>query len=209
MRVHLVDQHEGRPFFVMDYADRGTLHERIRDRYGANQRYSVEEAVAMAQEIAACLAVAHDLGIVHRDLKPSNLLFQAAPERRSGAPTERLMLADFGLARRLEATAHQTVIAGTPAYMAPEQGDERLAGRVDERSDIFSANAILYELLAGKPPFTGRSIDSVATRNGWSRCRRSRRCAATSPTRSTRSSDAGSRTTPRSGTRPRTSGPRH
>ncbi len=161
VRVHLVDEHEGRPYFVMDYADRGTLHERIRDRYARNERYSVEEAVAMAREIAACLTVAHELGIVHRDLKPSNLLFQAAPERRSGAPTERLMLADFGLARRLEATAHQTVIAGTPAYMAPEQGDERLAGRVDERSDIFSANAILYELLAGTPPFSGRSIDSV------------------------------------------------
>jgi hypothetical protein len=161
VRVHLVEQHEDRPYFVMDYADGGTLHERIRDRYARADAYSVEEAVAMAREIAECLTVAHDLGIVHRDLKPSNILFQSLPGRRSGAPSaERVMLADFGLARRLE-SVQQTVIAGTPAYMAPEQGDAKLAGRVDERSDVFSANAILYELLAGTPPFSGRSIDSV------------------------------------------------
>ena len=160
--MHLVEQHEDRPFFVMDYADRGTLHERIRDRYARAEPYSVDEAVAMAREIAECLTVAHDLGIVHRDLKPSNILFQSLPGRRSSTVSaERLMLADFGLARRLESVVHQTVIAGTPAYMAPEQGDEKLAGHVDERSDIFSANAILYELLAGAAPFSGRSIDSV------------------------------------------------
>ena len=182
VRVHLVDQHEGRPFFVMDYADRGTLHERIRDRYGANQRYSVEEAVAMAREIAACLAVAHDLGIVHRDLKPSNLLFQAAPERRSGAPTERLMLADFGLARRLEVHRAPDRDRRDAGVHGAGAGRRAARGRVDERSDIFSANAILYELLAGKPPFTGRSIDSVARRAAAaSRCRRSRRCASDIP----------------------------
>ncbi len=162
VRVHLVEQHEDRPFFVMDYADRGTLHERIRDRYARAEPYSVEEAVAMAREIAECLTVAHDLGIVHRDLKPSNILFQSLPGRRSSTVSaERLMLADFGLARRLESNINHTVIAGTPAYMAPEQGDEKLAAHVDERSDIFSANAILYELLAGAAPFSGRSIESV------------------------------------------------
>jgi serine/threonine protein kinase len=161
VRVHLVDQHEDRPYFVMDYADGGTLFERIRDRYSRAEPYSVDEAVALAREIAECLHVAHDLGIVHRDLKPSNILFQSLPGRRSGPTVERVMLADFGLARRLESVAHQTVIAGTPAYMAPEQGDPELAARVDERSDLFAANAILYELLAGTPPFSGRSIDSV------------------------------------------------
>lgn len=174
VRVHLVDQLEdGRPYFVMDYADGGTLHDRMRDRFARGEPFTVAEAVAMAREIAECLTVAHTLGIVHRDLKPSNILFQSVPgPRRAGdTPDGRVVLADFGLARRLETAAAHTVIAGTPAYMAPEQGDPELAGRADERSDLFSASAILYEMLAGRPPFPGQSIESVRNARRWEEMR--------------------------------------
>lgn len=177
VRVHLVEALEdGRPYFVMDYADGGTLHDRLRDRFARGEQCSIGESVAMAREIAECLAVAHNLGIVHRDLKPSNILFQSVPGRRRGAdanaaPEERVVLADFGLARRLESAAPRTVIAGTPAYMAPEQGDPERSGRADERSDLFSASAILYEMLAGRPPFPGQSIESVRDSRRWQEMR--------------------------------------
>ncbi len=167
VRVHLVDESDGRPFFVMDYADGGTLYERVKARQQRESAYTVVEAVAMAREIAECLTVAHDLGIVHRDLKPSNILFQSLPGGRSAraaAPSERVMLADFGLARRLGSAAAGTVLAGTPAYMAPEQGDPARAGQADERADVYAANAILYELLAGTPPFADQTLDSVRQR---------------------------------------------
>ncbi len=177
VRVHLVEElDDGRPYFVMDYADGGTLHDRLRDRFAAGDVCSVPESVAMAREIAECLAVAHNLGIVHRDLKPSNILFQSVPGRRrdtgtQAVPDERVVLADFGLARRLESIVQRTVIAGTPAYMAPEQGDPELAVTADERSDLFSAGAILYEMLAGRPPFPGQSIESVRDPRRWEQMR--------------------------------------
>jgi len=177
VRVHLVEElDDGRPYFVMDYADGGTLHDRLRDRFARGEVCTFGESVAIAREIAECLAVAHNLGIVHRDLKPSNILFQSVPGGRRDrdapdAPVERVVLADFGLARRLESAAPRTVIAGTPAYMAPEQGDPDLAGRADERSDLFSASAILYEMLAGRPPFPGQSIESVRNARRWEEMR--------------------------------------
>lgn len=164
VRVHLVDQLEdGRPYFVMDYADGGTLDDRLRARFGKGETFSVVEAVAFGREIAECLAVAHHLGIVHRDLKPSNILYRSTSLGRAGQDSVayHVVLADFGLAKRLEAATQFTVVAGTPAYMAPEQADRALAASVDERADIFSASAILYEVLTGRPPFDGESIDSI------------------------------------------------
>ena len=166
VRVHLVDElDDGRPYFVMDYADRGTLHDRMRERFGRGEEFTPAEAVAMGREIAECLAVAHDVGIVHRDLKPSNILFRSPVQRRSrrGAEdaTDLVVLADFGLAKRLEASARHTVLAGTPAYMAPEQADPKRALLIDERVDVFSASAIVYEMLTGQTPYPGRTIESV------------------------------------------------
>ncbi len=149
----------------MDYADRGTLHDRMRERFGRGEEFTPAEAVAMGREIAECLAVAHDVGIVHRDLKPSNILFRSPVQRRSrrGAEdaTDLVVLADFGLAKRLEASARHTVLVGTPAYMAPEQADPKRALLIDERVDVFSASAIVYEMLTGQTPYPGRTIESV------------------------------------------------
>ena len=145
VRVYTVDQlADGRPFFVMEYADGGNLQDRMR---AATEPMSVEDAVALSVDIADALVVAHERGIVHRDLKPSNVLFNG----------ERLLLADFGIARSLEAAGAPTIAAGTPHYMAPEQTE----GRADRRSDIYSAAVILHELLAGGVPFPYPSAGQV------------------------------------------------
>src|SRR6266511_2144234 len=89
---HLAD---GRPYMVMEFADRGTLEDRLRLRGQLDQPFSVEEAVGLSLEIAECLIAVHDLRIVHRDVKPSNVLFRSVPRerqealRRDGKPVER------------------------------------------------------------------------------------------------------------------------
>lgn len=159
---HLTD---GRPYMVMEYADRGTLEDRLQLRGQLDQPFSVEEAVGMSLEIAECLIAVHDQRIVHRDVKPSNVLFRSVPRerqealRRDGKPvlTERTLLGDFGIARRLEGLLGHTMIVGSPQYMAPEQADPARAGTVDYRSDVYSAAVILYEALAGRLPFAVES----------------------------------------------------
>jgi serine/threonine protein kinase len=161
---------DGRPYMVMEYADRGSLEDRMRQRFHFRQPFSVEEAVGLSVEIAECLIAAHDLRIVHRDLKPSNVLFRKlAPARqealrREGSPvtTERVLLADFGIARRLEGVLNPTKVVGSPHYMAPEQGDPGRAAGVDYRGDIYSAAVVLYELLAGQVPFDYSSLAAVS-----------------------------------------------
>jgi hypothetical protein len=155
---HLTD---GRPYMVMEFADRGTLEDRLRLRGQLDQPFSVEEAVGLSLEIAECLIAVHDLRIVHRDVKPSNVLFRGLPRerqealRRDGKPvaTERTLLGDFGIARRLEGLPAHTRVVGSPHYMAPEQADPARAASVDYRSDVYSAAVILYETLTGRVPF--------------------------------------------------------
>ncbi len=161
--VHLIDRLEdGRPYFVMEYADRGSLDQRIQAHREAGSRFSITEALGISSEIAECLMVAHDLDVVHRDLKPSNILFRSLTTGsrrgnwRAGLdPSERMLLADFGIARRLEAASGNTITAGTPYYMAPEQARSETSALVDRRSDIYSAAVILYELLCGTLPSSG------------------------------------------------------
>src|SRR5438270_1125667 len=160
---------DGRPYMVMDYADGGSLYERIAKRVGANEPFSVEEAVGISVEIADCLISAHSRKIIHRDLKPSNVLFKsldpgmAEAMRRDGDPlqSERILLGDFGIARRLEGTMTYTQVVGTPHYMAPEQADPETAKDADYRCDIYAAAVILYELLAGRVPFPYESLARV------------------------------------------------
>ncbi|MBI2169491.1 MAG: protein kinase [Actinobacteria bacterium] len=156
IRVHTVEElDDGRPYFVMAYADRGSLADRIAQQRSAGASFAVEEALGFSRDIAEGLGVAHALQIVHRDLKPSNVLFQSVPEHQGGG--ERLVLADFGIARSLAQSRGRTIATGTPQYMAPEQAD----GQADERSDVYSAAVILYELLVGEPPFPFDSLGQV------------------------------------------------
>jgi len=157
VRVHTIETLEdGRPYFVMDYADAGTLADRMFAAVDERRPFALREAVGMACEMADCLTVVHDCGIVHRDLKPSNVLFRTA---RSG---ERMLLGDFGLARQMVAASGKTILAGTPEYIAPEQADRALAATVDQRADVYAAAVILYELLTGAVPFTFASLEQVA-----------------------------------------------
>ncbi len=149
--AHLGD---GRPFMAMEFADRGTLEDRMRFATQTERPFSASEVAAIGIELAGCLASVHAGRIVHRDVKPSNILFRTVPPetrealRRTGrpAPTERMLLGDFGIARRME-MAGLTHVVGSPQSLAPQQGDPATAHHVDERADLYSAGVVLFELL--------------------------------------------------------------
>jgi TolB-like protein len=141
---------DGFLFYVMPFVDGETLRQRL-DRDGS---LSVEDAIAIALEIADGLAHAHGKGVVHRDIKPENVLLAG----------RHASIADFGIARGVQEAGGgpltQTGMAiGTPTYMSPEQasGDTR----VDSRSDIYSLACVVYEMLAGEPPYTGPTAASI------------------------------------------------
>ena len=135
---------DGFLYYVMPFVEGETL----RDRLKRDGRLDVDEAKRIAREVASALTYAHERGVVHRDVKPGNILLQSGHAR----------LADFGIAHavgeaggdRLTATG---VNVGTPFYMSPEQaagGEE-----IDGRSDVYSLACVVFEMLAGEPPFTG------------------------------------------------------
>jgi len=140
-------------FYVMPYVDGETLRLKL-DR---EKQLGIEEALRITREVADALGYAHSLGIVHRDIKPENVLLQAG----------HALVADFGIAHaavagrtdRLTATG---VVIGTPAYMSPEQalGDRDL----DARSDLYSLGCLLYEMLAGDPPFRASTAQAILAR---------------------------------------------
>ena len=133
---------EGRPFLVMQFVRGSTLADVLR----THRVLGAERAVAIGADIAAGLAAAHAKGVVHRDVKPSNVFL---------TPDARAMIGDFGIARlqRGDVTFTMTGQAfGSPPYMAPEQAT---GGRVDARADIYSLGCVLYQMLAGHPPFEG------------------------------------------------------
>jgi eukaryotic-like serine/threonine-protein kinase len=126
----------------------------LRDRIDREKLLPVEEALRIAAEVAGALEFAHAKGVVHRDIKPENVLL-------SGGEA---VVADFGIARAIEVAGGTTlteagVIIGTPAYMSPEQAGG--GGSVDERSDLYSLACVLYEMLAGEPPYTGPTTTSI------------------------------------------------
>ncbi|MDB5308821.1 MAG: hypothetical protein JWO38_3023 [Gemmataceae bacterium] len=161
VQVYEVGEHDGRPYLSLEYVEGGTLLQRIQDG---------PQAPAFATEICETVAravhVVHSIHIVHRDLKPANILLQppspdpVPPERgprpgSSPGPVPAAKITDFGLAKRLDTTNHLTetgTVAGTPTYMAPEQarGDR---GQIGPAADIWAIGVILYEMLAGRPPF--------------------------------------------------------
>ena len=155
VRVHHVGELEdGRPYFVMGWADRGNLRERMQARFQSGSAFAVAEAASISAELCRALRDVHSLGRMHRDVKPANVLIRTAASRQSRqilglAPDEQLVLADFGLAREIEASA-ATMVSGSPAYVAPEQARGR--ERLDERADIYPLGLIMVELLTGASP---------------------------------------------------------
>ena len=140
-------------FYVMPYIEGETL----RDRLTRERQLPVDEAVRIAREVAGALDYAHRRGVIHRDIKPENVLL----------PDGQALVADFGIALAAGAISDTRMTEtglslGTPAYMSPEQasGDRVL----DPRSDIFALGCVLYEMLAGEPPFTGPSPQALMAR---------------------------------------------
>ncbi|HEV8455880.1 MAG TPA: serine/threonine-protein kinase, partial [Gemmatimonadales bacterium] len=147
------DETPSRPFYVMPYVDGETLRQRL-TREGP---LPVPEALRLVQEIGEALHYAHGQGLIHRDVKPENVLLSQGHAQ----------VADFGIARAAGVAAGdrltQTGLSiGTPMYMSPEQASgER---EVDARADQYSLACVLYELLAGQPPFTGLNAGAVLSR---------------------------------------------
>ncbi len=153
VRIHHIDVLEdGRPYLVMALADQGSLEDRMSERAVNRRQFTIDETVDIGLAIASGLEAAHALNIVHRDLKPSAVLFQSVP----GSDDPQLVLADFGIAKSI-AQSKTTVATGTPHYMAPEQAE----GRVDQRTDVYSAAVIMYEMLAGRVPYAFDSLAEV------------------------------------------------
>ena len=143
-------------FLVMELVEGRTLRELLRER----GRLAPAEAISIMEPVLSALAAAHRAGLVHRDIKPENILLSD-----DGV----VKVADFGLARAVEADAAATrtgLMMGTVAYCAPEQISQ---GRVDQRSDVYAAGVVLFELLTGSPPYKGESAMNVAYQHVHSR----------------------------------------
>jgi serine/threonine-protein kinase len=145
--VHDSGESDGVLFYVMPFVE----GESLRDLLTRTKQLPLDQALRIAREIADALNCAHRTGVIHRDIKPENILLEA----------DHAVVADFGIARAVgvagaERLTGTGLAVGTPAYMSPEQA---AGGDVDPRSDLYSLACVLYEMLAGQPPF----IDLLAS----------------------------------------------
>jgi serine/threonine-protein kinase len=144
VQIYQLGEHEGMPYFAMEFCPGGTLADRLRGR-----PLPPRESAELVEQIARAVQAAHQHGIVHRDLKPGNVMLDA-----QGSPK----VTDFGLARRVEDETRMTLtgaVVGTPSYMAPEQAQGKKD--IGPAVDVYSLGAILYECLSGERPFRAES----------------------------------------------------
>ncbi|HUQ14559.1 MAG TPA: protein kinase [Gemmatimonadales bacterium] len=151
--LHDSGEADGFLYYVMPYV----AGESLRQRLTREGRLSVEDALRLAGDVADALGYAHERGVVHRDIKPENILLSGG----------HALVADFGIAKAIEVAGDSRLTEtgwgmGTPAYMSPEQivGDA-----VDGRSDVYGLGCVLYEMLAGHPPFTAATARAVFARH--------------------------------------------
>src|SRR5262245_38525265 len=140
-------------YYVMPYVE----GESLADRLVRDSQLPVEVAIGIALEVADALGYAHRHGVIHRDIKPGNIMLAGG----------HAIVGDFGIATALTAAGGESltrtgIALGTPHYMSPEQAASE---RVDGRSDLYSLGCVLYEMLAGAPPFTGASSQSILARH--------------------------------------------
>jgi hypothetical protein len=153
LAVHDSGEAAGLLYYVMPFVEGESLRERLK-REGA---FPLDDALRIAREVADALAYAHSQGVVHRDIKPGNILLVGG----------HAVVADFGIAvaagGEVETFTELGLVIGTPTYMSPEQGGGD--GPLDGRTDLYSLGCVLYEMLTGKPPFSGPSPQAVMTRH--------------------------------------------
>lgn len=153
IRVHDIGMlDDDRPYFVMDFANGGTLANRVGDGCPP------QEALLLGAEAARAVQVLHDHGVLHRDVTPANLLIDHQPDG-----SQRVVVTDLGMAKAMAELSGLTLAAGTPAFMAPEQAGG--LGGFDARADVYSVGAVVYALLSGRPPFTGSTLTAVLARS--------------------------------------------
>ena len=148
--LHDSGEADGLLYYVMPYIE----GESLRDRLDREKQLAIADAVTITCAVANALSYAHSHDVVHRDVKPENILLS----------NDEAIVADFGIAAAIDAAGggkltRTGIVLGTPAYMSPEQGagDQTLDGR----SDVYSLGCVLYEMLAGEPPFTGPTSQAI------------------------------------------------
>ena len=144
-------RHAGTYFIAMEYVEGRTLADILR----ANGHVTSKQAAEIASEVAAALGFAHEAGLVHRDIKPANILIGSNGQ---------VKVADFGIARAMNAPTESNLtqagaVMGTATYFSPEQAQ---GAQPDPRSDLYSLGVVMYEMIAGRPPFTGENPVSIA-----------------------------------------------
>ena len=143
-----IPEEDGQPYIVMEHMDGGSLEDLLQQ--AESHRLAIEQGLRLADQVCQALEHAHERGIIHRDVKPGNIWLT-----RDGTAK----LGDFGLAVALDRSrlTREGMMVGTTSYMPPEQA---LGGDVTPRSDLYAFGCLLYEMVAGQPPFLGG--DSVA-----------------------------------------------
>ena len=156
---HILSMHDsGEALGLLYYAMPYVEGESLRARLTREVQLPADEAVRIVGEVAEALAFAHGAGVLHRDIKPENILLASG----------HAMVADFGIARAIDAAGSERLTEtglalGTPHYMSPEQAS---GSRVlDARSDLYALGCVLYEMLAGEPPFNGPSAQAIMARH--------------------------------------------
>ena len=150
VQIYEVSEHEGRPYIALEFADGGSLGEKI-----AGKPQDEQESAQLIETLAGAMQLAHENDIIHRDLKPANILLTADGEPR---------ITDFGLAKRMDEDSNQTksgAVMGTPSYMAPEQAGGK-SDTLGPATDTYALGAILYHMLTGRPPFQAATqLDTI------------------------------------------------
>ncbi len=164
VQVFDFDSVDNHPYLIMEYIKGPSLSRYLYALYNKKKRLGLSVVVRLLDALASALQYAHASGVIHRDIKPGNILLTSRSSQivvDNPLPEDfEPVLTDFGLVRFLDSSRHTTAgqIAGTPAYMSPEQARGELT---DERTDVYSLGIVIYEILAGHLPFDGETTMSI------------------------------------------------